>query len=135
MFRFWKIKNELKKANDSMEYWKSEADKFFNEKIIAQKRCGDLEEKVDELQHIISEYKAFDNIIKESTLPKCESILCRSCVYCCTQFVNGEVRIVGCKKDIECKEYKASTNYIPMPYAVTPPNYFDYRNTSNTRFW
>ena len=135
MLRFWKMKDELRKANELKEQWKEAANECLEEKLDVMKKCSDLELKVAELQHILSGYEAFDNVNKESPLPKCESVLCRSCIHCQTLTVNGEVRIVGCRKDIECGEYKAAPSYVPIPYTVPYPNYNDCRYMGNSRLW
>ena len=88
----------------------------------------DLSRKLEETKRILAETECINMTIKEKALPKCESAVCLGCTHCETQMVNGERRIVGCRKDIDCAGYMPKPEVIPVPYPLSVPPLPDYNS-------
>lgn len=90
----------------------------------------DLSRKLEETKRILAETECINMTIKEKALPKCESAVCLGCTHCETQMVNGERRIIGCRKDIDCADYMPKPEVIPIPYPLHIPPLPNYDNWS-----
>lgn len=88
----------------------------------------DLSRKLEETKRILAETECINMTIKKKALPKCESAVCLGCTHCETQMVNGERRIIGCRKDIDCADYMPKPEVIPIPYPVSAPPMPDYNS-------
>lgn len=106
---------------------------FRGEKLLYLEKISNLEQVVaaerkraDEATSLVSELGAIQTTIKEKALPKCESELCAACAHCLEGWANGTRKIIGCRKDIECADYKAKpqTQYIPYPQPIPTYSYY-----------
>lgn len=54
--------------------------------------------------------------IKKADIPKCESRICRACAYAAKEVTPwGEVVVLGCIKDLECKCFTPETKTVLLP--------------------
>lgn len=88
-----------------------------------------LKKELQETKALLGHNQIINMTIKEKALPKCESAVCLSCAHCETQMANGEKRIIGCRKDIDCADYMPNPEVIPIPYPLSAPPMPDYYNT------
>lgn len=101
-----------------------------------QRKNADLEKELRETKALLERNQIINMTIKEKALPKCESAVCVGCAYCETQMVNGEKRIIGCRKEIDCAEYMPKPEVIPIPYPVRElPTYVPYYNPLSNVMW
>lgn len=123
------------------ELWKTieclnaDIDSLRESKELYLEQIRELEQRISREQiradKAVSELAAMEKIqttVKEKGLPPCESELCAACVHCLEIWENGLRVIIGCRKNIECEDYKAKPQrqYIPLPYPQPIPNYYSY---------
>lgn len=87
-----------------------------------------LEKELQETKALLRHNQIINMTIKEKALPKCENAVCLGCTHCETQMVNGERRIIGCRKDIDCADYMPKPEVVPIPYPVSAPPMPDYNS-------
>lgn len=97
-----------------------------NEKLQEEK--NDLKKQLELAEQISKNNQIINMTIKEKSLPKCESELCTNCAHCVTQMVDGQKRIIGCRKDIDCADYMPKPEVIPVPYPLSVPPLPDYNS-------
>lgn len=121
----WKTIERLNADIDTLR----ESKELYLEQIRELEQRISLEQiRADEAVSKLAAMEKIQTTIKEKELPPCESELCTACVHCLESWANGVRVIIGCRKNIECEDYKAKpqTQYIPLPYPQPIPNYYSY---------
>lgn len=97
---------------------------------------SDLIRKNSETERKLSEIELYNGTAKEADLPKCESEMCMDCIHCVSRMVDGQKRIIGCRKNVDCAGYMPKPEVITVPYQVPSlPTYVPYYNPISPICW
>lgn len=97
---------------------------------------SDLVRKLSETERKLAEIELYNGTAKEADLTKCDNEMCMECIHCVTRMVDGQKRIIGCRKDIDCADYMPKPEVIPIPYQVPSlPMYVPYYNPASQICW
>ncbi len=121
-----KSRKELLKYVDEL---RQRIDQLIDAKTELEMSNSDLSRKLSETKRKLAEVELYNGAAREAALPKCETEMCMECIHCVTRMVDGQKRIIGCRKDIDCAGYMPKPEVIPVPYQVPSlPTYVPYYN-------
>lgn len=64
-----------------------------------------LRERIRDLEYELKKTERLNGVIEGANLPKCESEMCRGCIYCHIAYgIDGT--IIGCTKRMVCADYQ-----------------------------
>lgn len=111
-----------------IEELKRRIDQLLDIRAELEANNSDLARKLSETERKLSGIELYNGTAKEAALPKCENEMCMDCIHCVTRMVDGQKRIVGCRKDIDCAGYMPKPEVIPVPYPLSVPPLPDYNS-------
>lgn len=82
---------------------------MFRSKKALRRENDNLREQVRQLERI----EIINTMIKKYDLQKCESRICRACVYAAKEVTPwGQTVLQGCTKDLDCKSFVPETKTV-----------------------
>lgn len=103
-------------------------DQLSDIKAELEAKNSHLARKLSETERKLAEIELYNGTAKEADLPKCDNEMCMECIHCVTRMVDGQKRIIGCRKDIDCADYMPKPEVIPVPYPLSVPSLPDYNS-------
>lgn len=82
---------------------------------MAFKTRKQLKQRIAQLEKEVAHHKKRTALVETADLPKCESVACYNCKYCIWLYHpgNGASYLLGCGKEIACKDFQATDSNKP----------------------
>lgn len=74
-----------------------------------------LKQRIAQLEKEVAHHQKRTALVEAADLPKCESVACYNCKYCTWLYHpgNGASYLLGCGKDIACKDFQPTFSNKP----------------------